>query len=94
MRVLQLPSFSSLASLPKEDLRAVLAPYTPEQLHLSFLDAQSYLDSVEERGEDPELADELLERSGYAQFIDTLNVSSALNLLLYTLFPGCGPIPG
>ncbi len=57
----------------REDLRKVLAPYTPEQLHLSFLDAQSYLDSLEEREEDPELADELLERSGYNQFIETLN---------------------
>lgn len=57
----------------REDLRAVLAPYTPEELHISFLDAQSYLDSVEEREGDPELADELLERSGYNEFIDTLN---------------------
>ena len=57
----------------REGLRSVLAPYTPEQLHLSFLDAQSYLDSVEEREEDPELADELLERSGYNEFIETLN---------------------
>ena len=58
----------------REDLRSVLAPYTPEQLHLSFIDAQSYLDSVEEREEDPELADELLARSGYNEFIDTLNL--------------------
>ena len=26
--------------------------------------------------------------------LTTVIVSSALNLLLYTLFPGCGPIPG
>lgn len=57
----------------REDLRAVLAPYSPEELHISFLDAQSYLDSVEEREGDPELADELLARSGYTEFIDTLN---------------------
>lgn len=57
----------------REDLKKVLEPYTPEQLNLSFLDAESYLDSVEERNEDPELADELVARSGYAQFIDTLN---------------------
>ena len=57
----------------REDLRAVLAPYSPEELHISFLDAQSYLDSVEERESDPELADELLARSGYTEFIDTLN---------------------
>ena len=57
----------------KEALRPVLAPYTPEQLRISFLDAQSYLDSLEEREEDPELADELLARSGYETFIETLN---------------------
>ena len=57
----------------REDLIKVLEPYTPEQLNLSFLDAESYLESVEERAEDPELADELAARSGYAQFIETLN---------------------
>lgn len=76
----------------REDLRDVLAPYTPEQLHISFLDAQSYLDSVEERENDPELADELLARSGYTQFIDTLNeyvaektLTSKLTTDLYVL---------
>ena len=37
-----------------EDLRKVLAPYTPEQLHVSFLDAKSYLESIKERSDDPE----------------------------------------
>ena len=76
----------------REGLRSVLAPYTPEQLHLSFLDAQSYLDSVEEREEDPELADELLKRSGYEEFIETLNqfveekaLSAKLTTDLYVL---------
>ncbi len=57
----------------REDLKKVLEPYTPEQLNLSFLDAESYLESVEERSENPELADELAARSGYAEFIETLN---------------------
>lgn len=57
----------------REDLKKVLEPYTPEQLNLSFLDAESYLESIDERNEDPELADELVARSGYAQFIDMLN---------------------
>ena len=76
----------------REALRPVLAPYTPEQLHLSFLDAQSYLDSLEEREDDPELADELLQRSGYEDFIETLNqfveekaLSSKLTTDLYVL---------
>lgn len=57
----------------RNDLKKVLDPYTPEQLNLSFLDAESYLESIKERTEDPELADELAARSGYAQFIETLN---------------------
>lgn len=57
----------------REDLRKVLDPYTPEQLNLCFLDAESYLDSESEKDADPELADELRERSGYARFIDILN---------------------
>lgn len=56
-----------------EDLKKVIAPYTPEQLNLSFLDAKSYLESLKERAEDPEYADELLEQSGYSEFIETLN---------------------
>ena len=57
----------------REDLRKVLNPYTPEQLRLSFLDAETYLDYLNEVDEDPELANELLERSGYEEFIKTLN---------------------
>ena len=56
-----------------EDLKKVIAPYTPEQVHLSFLDAKSYLESVKERIDDPEYADELFEQSGYTEFIETLN---------------------
>lgn len=57
----------------REDLQKVLAPYTPEQLNLSFLDAESYLDGIAEQGNDAELAEELIERSGYSTFIETLN---------------------
>lgn len=57
----------------REDLQKVLAPYTPEQLHLSFLDAESYLDGIAERESDAELAEELIERSGYSTFIKTLD---------------------
>lgn len=78
----------------KNDLneKNVLTPYTPEQLHISFLDAESYVDSLPERDEDPELADELLERSGYTEFINTLNefvkekgMSSKLTTQLYII---------
>lgn len=76
----------------REDLRKVLEPYTPEQLNLCFLDAESYLESVEERENDPEVADELFERSGYADFVETLNhfvskksIPSKLTTELYLL---------
>ncbi len=76
----------------REDLCKVLDPYTPEQLSLCFLDAESYLDSLTEREADPELADELEERSGYRQFIEALNcfvakkrISSKITTSLYQL---------
>lgn len=56
-----------------EDLRKVLSPYTPEQLNLSFLDAESYLDGVLEVENDEELATELIARSGYSEFLEALN---------------------
>jgi len=58
-------------SILREDLKKVIEPYTPEQLHLCFLDAQSYLDSFEET--DPEIVNELRERSGFSEFVETLN---------------------
>lgn len=76
----------------REDLKTVLEPYTSEQLHLSFLDAKSYLESIDERFVNPELADELVTQSGYSQFIDTLNqfveekrISSKLTTELYII---------
>lgn len=64
---------SEQQSVIREDLKKVLEPYTPEQLNLSFLDAESYLESMDERDDDPELADELAARSGYSEFVETLN---------------------
>ena len=68
---------ASLGNSPEQqeiiskDLEKVLTPYTPEQLNICFIDAESYLDSLNE--EDPEIAEELLSRSGYNKFISTLN---------------------
>jgi hypothetical protein len=56
-----------------EDLRKVLAPYTPEQMNISFLDAESYLDGILEAENDEEFAEELIARSGYNEFLHTLN---------------------
>lgn len=56
-----------------DDLRKVLAPYTPEQLSISFLDAESYLDGILEGENDEELGEELIVRSGYHEFLETLD---------------------
>lgn len=76
----------------REDLRKVLDPFTPEQLHLCFLDAESYIESLEERTDDPEYADELLEQSGYDEFVKTLDffvkeksLAGKLTTILYIL---------
>ena len=55
----------------RDDLRKVTTPYTPEDMRISFVSAESYIDSFTE--EDEEIAEELLERSGYNRFIETLN---------------------
>lgn len=76
----------------RDDLCKVLSPYTPEQLRLSFLDAESYLESIAKRNSDAELADELVARSGYDDFIRTLdqfvkskNITSKLTTDLYII---------
>lgn len=76
----------------REDLEKVIAPYKPEDLNLCFLDAESYLESIDERDSDPEIADELLMRSGYTDFIATLNnfvseksITSRLTTKLYLM---------
>ncbi len=76
----------------KEALQPVLLPFTPEQLYISFLAADSYLEGVAEKDDDPEYADELIEQSGYQAFIDTLNrfveekrITSKLTTGLYIL---------
>lgn len=76
----------------KKDLENVLKPYTPEQLHISFLDAESYVDGLSEKDNDPEIANELINRSGYSTFIKTLNefveekgIQSKLTTQLYVL---------
>ena len=53
------------------DLRKVIAPFTKENLYLSFLDTESYFAQQEET--DRELKNLLLEQSGYEQFVANLN---------------------
>jgi GTPase SAR1 family protein len=55
----------------RDDLRKVLAPFTPEELCISFTDARLALQSREES--DEELAQDDWEDSGFEQFIENLN---------------------
>lgn len=55
----------------REDLRKVLAPFSPEQLRTSFIDAASTLASEGET--DSDLANALIQKSGFTPFIEGLN---------------------
>ena len=55
----------------REDLRKVLAPFSPEKLRTSFVDAEAAIDAQLES--DPEIAHILREKSGFASFTDGLN---------------------
>lgn len=55
----------------REDLRRVLAPFTPEQLRTSFVDAEAALGALAEDDDDVQ---RILERkSGFSAFLDSLN---------------------
>ncbi len=55
------------------DIAKVIAPYTPEDMRLCFLDAKSCLDGMEKAASSPERAQRLIERSGCDAFIEALN---------------------
>ena len=74
----------------REDLRKVLAPFTPEDLRVTFIDAEDALESKTET--DPEIAKLLRERSGIDKFTKELNkfvrekgLFSRYTTALYTL---------
>ncbi len=74
----------------REDLRKVLAPYSPEDLHITFIDAKAALESREE--EDKELSEMLWEKSGIDSltremnnFIRDKGLKSRYTTALYTL---------
>ena len=53
-----------------EDVRKVLVPFTPEDLHISFVDAESALSA---QGKEQAKADLLLRKSGITDFANNLN---------------------
>lgn len=82
---------TSNRDIKRNDLRKVTEPYSPEDLRTVFIDAQTYLDSLEET--DPELAEEFRDRSNYDELVNTLNafvrdkgISARLTTVLYKIF--------
>lgn len=55
----------------RQDLRSVLAPFTPEQLRLSFVDAEAALEA--RAGQDEGVRRMYRQRSGFDAFIDNLD---------------------
>lgn len=55
----------------RQDLQSVLAPFTPEQLRLSFVDAEAALEA--RAGEDEDVRRIYRQRSGFDSFIDNLD---------------------
>lgn len=54
-----------------DNLCLVTSPYTPEQLHACFVDAESYLESLDE--EDADIVQELRIRSNYDELVKTID---------------------
>ena len=54
-----------------DDLRKVIAPYSTDDLYLSFVAAEMYLEGLDE--DDPELRDIYFEQSGHDRFVENLN---------------------
>lgn len=74
------------------DIEKVIQPYTTEQMRLSFIDAKTYLDYLNEKDYDLEYAEELLEASGFEKFEESLNdfiknrgIASKLTTPLYEI---------
>ncbi len=62
---------TDMQNVIREDLRKVLAPFTPEDLRICFIDAESSIDSLAES--DPDFAAALRRKSGIDQFTAELN---------------------
>ena len=60
-----------MRAIKMEDLKKVTQPYLPEELRTCFIDAESYIEGIEES--DEEIRDELIDRSNYSGLVDTLN---------------------
>ena len=57
----------------REDIRKVLAPYTPEELRISFVDAETALEAKVLAEQDKEMSGILQRKSGFDAFYDNFN---------------------
>ncbi|MFV0559875.1 MAG: GTPase [Enterococcus sp.] len=62
---------TEMRKIKLDNLRIVTSPYEPEQLHTCFVDAESYLESLDE--EDDDIAEELKIRSNYDGLVKTID---------------------
>jgi small GTP-binding protein len=62
---------SEMQAVIREDLRRVLAPFSPEDLRTSFIDAEATLESRREA--DEAIAGSLRRQGGFAEFVAALN---------------------
>ena len=55
------------------NLKEVLLPKTPDTVPIVFTDANLYFDSLKEKGEFPEMANEDFKESGYTELVNTID---------------------
>ena len=60
-------------NVKREDIRKVLAPYTPEELRISFVDAEAALEAKALAEQDEERSGILQRKSGFDTFYDNFN---------------------
>ena len=63
----------SVQDVIREDIRKVLAPYTPEELRISFVDAEAALEAKALAEQDEERSGILQRKSGFDTFYDNFN---------------------
>ena len=69
----QIGNTPEIQDVKREDIRKVLAPYTPEELRTSFVDAEAALEAEALAAQDEEQSGILRRKSGFDAFYDNFN---------------------
>ena len=69
----QVGNTPEIQDVKREDIRKVLAPYTPEELRTSFVDAEAALEAEALAAQDEEQSGILRRKSGFDAFYDNFN---------------------